>query len=69
MVKFLDVNKDIINAIFLLDGTDEEIREGVNNILEEKGKEVKKKTTKKKVVEPAPEEPKRRVRRKLFKNR
>lgn len=69
MVKFLDVNKDIINAIFLLDGTDEEIREGVNNILEEKGKEVKKKTTKKKVAEPAPEEPKRRVRRKLFKNR
>ena len=45
-VKFLDVNKDIINAIFLLEGSDEEIREGINGILEEKGQKLVKKEKK-----------------------
>lgn len=77
-VKYLDVNKNIINAIFLLDGNEEEVREGLNEILEDKGKVTKavKKAKTAKVAEtkveeivPVKAEPERRVRRKLFKNR
>lgn len=66
MVKFLDVNKQIIDAIFLLDGSEDEIREGLNDILEEKGKKVKKKTSDKKKKD-IPDEPKRVIRKRLFK--
>ncbi|MEI2419108.1 hypothetical protein V6O07_02455 [Arthrospira platensis SPKY2] len=77
-VKYLDVNKNIINAIFLLDGDEDKVREGLNDILEDKGKvtkAVKKATTKKEKEDITEEdikikaEPTRRVRRSLFKNK
>lgn len=45
MAKFLDVNKKIINAIFMI-GEDSDIDEGLNEILEENGKTKKKKKLK-----------------------
>lgn len=72
--KFLDVNKKIIYAIFLLDGNEEAIDRELDNLLEEKGTEVKKRKTKaekekEKIVAEAKATPTRRVKRKLFKNR
>lgn len=72
--KFLDVNKNIIHAIFMIDGNEEEIDKQLDAILETEGKTVKKTKTKAqkakdKIVENAEATPGRRIKRKLFRNR